>query len=174
MCSFIVALVASRVFNVRAANSRKQAAAQLGKQVAVQAGAALVVALGVWCAIAWVAGMEMPFAPSVGFLWLATWFVMLLFVGLFNLALPLGVLGVVATLGLGNMTGVLPYEALPSFWQDWVFAWAPQRFIGEGIRSVMYMGGSVWNASTEALAITALVGLAVSVFAICLPKRRAA
>ncbi len=171
LCGFAVALVSSRVLNVRAAVNPKRAFGRLGAQIALQAAISALVAACAWLAVDAIAGMEMPFGSAFGFLWLATFFMMLLFGGISNVALPLGAIAAITTLGLGNMLGVLPFEALPAFWQNWVFPWAPQRFIGEGVRAVTYMGAGAFNEAVIPLALAAVIGLMLSLLTAMLPKK---
>ena len=173
LCGFAVALVSSRVLNVRAAVNPKRAFGRLGAQIALQAAISALVAACAWLAVDAIAGMEMPFGSAFGFLWLATFFMMLLFGGISNVALPLGAIAAITTLGLGNMLGVLPFEALPAFWQNWVFPWAPQRFIGEGVRAVTYMGAGAFNEAVIPLALAAVIGLMLSLLTAMLPKKSA-
>ena len=69
--------------------------------------------------------------------------------------------------------GVLPFEALPSFWQDWVYPWAPQHFIGEGVRAVMFRGAGAWNAGSGPLAVIGAVGVVLACVAGTLPRKGA-
>lgn len=61
---------------------------------------------------------------------------------------------------LGMGTANLPYEFLPAFWQDWIYPWMPLRFLAEGARALAFQGAALWNGSTAALSVTALVGAA--------------
>lgn len=48
-------------------------------------------------------------------------------------------------------------EMLPSFYQDWVYAWLPMRFMIEGLREIFFFGkGLSWNT-----AVTVLVWIGV-------------
>lgn len=156
--SLITALVLSRALNLRKAGSPAAAGKMAGVQLALAAVSTLVIALCAWCAVVVVAGMEMPFVESVGFLWLAAFCVTLVLLGCFDIALPLGIVVAVTLLALGNMLAVLPYEVLPSFWQGFVFPWAPQRFIGEGLREVLYLGSGPLNSAALPLLVVAAVG----------------
>lgn len=173
LCGFIVAMLASRIFNVRRAQTRAAAFACASKQLALQVVAAAVVAASTWLAVDVVAGIETPFAQMFGFVWIASLCMMILFGGLFNLSLPFGALGVVAVLGFGNMCGVLPSEVLPAFWRDWIVGWVPQHYIGEGIRQVMYMGADAFNSNAGALIIAAAIGLFITLIAAMLPNGKA-
>ena len=171
--SLIVAVVLSRVLNLRKAGSLVSAGKMAGVQLVLAAAAALVVALCAWCAVAVVSGMEMPLLESVGFLWVSVFCVTLVLLGCFDIALPLGVVVAVTLLALGNMLAVLPYEALPSFWQDFVFPWAPQRFVGEGLREVLYLGSGAFNSATFPLLVVAAVGVVLLVVRIAVAGKMA-
>ncbi len=95
----------------------------------------------------------------------------LLFLGAFNLSLGLGAIVALCALAGGMTCGVLPFEALPSFWQDWVYPWAPQHFIGEGVRAVMFRGAGAWNAGSGPLAVIGAVGVVLACVAGALPRK---
>ena len=93
--------------------------------------ASLIVSLCAFCMLLWIAGIEAPMDAIVPFMWLASFCVMLVFIGAFNISTALGGLLALVGFALGMMTGTFPFEALPAFWQDWVYPWAPQRFMSE-------------------------------------------
>ena len=97
---------------------------------------------------------------------------MVLIGGLANIAFGLAVLAVVCIVAFGMMTGVLPVQALPAFWQDWVFPWAPQHYVGDGLRSIMYLGTGFWNEQSQAFVWVALAGIVLSLLAFALPSRK--
>lgn len=94
----------------------------------------------------------------------------LLLTGAFDIAVPLGALVALCLFGLGMATGAMPHEALPAFWQDWVVPWAPQNYIGQGVRSILYMGANAWNVGSGPLAITGIVGACLMAIAGFIPK----
>ena len=109
----------------------------------------------------------LPVAELVPFLWLACFCMMLAVVGLTNLLLPLGVLVALAVFALGMSTAMLPPEMLPAFWANWIAPWAPQAAIGEGVRSIIYLGDGPFVAGMPQLLVTGAVGvldLAAAVF----------
>lgn len=169
--SIVCALFTTRIFKKTGDASARWAA--LGKQVAFAVALSLLVALAAFCIAALGAESSMPFAGSVLFLWMASLCVMLVFLGLFDIAVPLGALGALLVFACGMACGILPFELLPAFWQDWVFPWAPQRFMGEGIRAILYMGAGVWNAGSGPLLITGVVGAACIALAGLLPAKKA-
>jgi len=140
---------------------------QLGFAVVISAaiaGLALLLAT-------WLGGLKIPAAPIFWFMWMAIWLVMVLFVGALDLALPLGVLVVVGTFALGTTSAMFAPEMLPSFWQHWVYPWVPQRHMGDGIRSIIYMNGSPLDASLVPLLIAGAVGVVLLIVAIAAPTR---
>lgn len=96
----------------------------------------------------------------------------LIFYPMANIAFGLAVLAVVCIVAFGMMMGVLPVQALPVFWQDWVFPWAPQHYVGDGLRSIMYLGTGFWNEQSQAFVWVALAGIVLSLLALALPSRK--
>ena len=70
------------------------------------------------------------------------------------------------------MTGTFPFEALPAFWQDWVYPWAPQRFMSEGIRAILYLDAGAWNAGSLPLLIVGAVGAMLTCIAALVPGKK--
>ena len=170
--SLVGAIVLSRVFKTKAGVSKAERWKSLGVQVAYAVVVSLIASLCVYCMLLWVAGIETPMANFVLFMWFASFCVMLLFIGAFNLSFPVGILVAACVVLGGMMCGVLPYEGLPTFWQDWVYLWAPQRFTAEGLRAVMYLDAGVWNAGSLPLLITGGVGVAAATFAGLVPAKQ--
>lgn len=85
-------------------------------------------------------GLNLPAGNVFLLCWAGSFCCMLCFVGLCNIALPLGALVAVCTFALGMSTAMLSPEMLPSFWADWIYPWAPQAHIGNGVRSLVYFG----------------------------------
>lgn len=110
-------------------------------------------------------GMTLPALDLHLFLWLACACCMLCFVSLCCLCFPLGALVAVGTFALGMSCTMLSPEMLPQLWADWVYPWAPQAHIGNGVRSIVYLGHM--PGSSEALPLLAFgaVGLAALVAA---------
>jgi hypothetical protein len=106
-------------------------------------------------------GLGIPVGTTGTFLWLSSFALISLFVGCLALAPPLGGLVIAVIFGCGLAAGNLAYELLPTFYQDWFYPWAPQRFMGEGIREIFYQDGAAAAGSTGPLAIIALIGLAI-------------
>lgn len=175
--AFILTLVCSvSLFVVTRAKkgaARAQRLRAAGIQLAATAALSCCVGFGVAGIVGGIAGLAIPVAETGLFLWLASFCLMALFVGCLDVAVGLGALVIVAVFACGLATGNLPYEFLPAFWQEWLYPWVPQRFIAEGTRSLYYLGGSSWNASSGPLAVYGIVGLATLALAPLLPNRTA-
>lgn len=174
LLSLVGGILVTRIFKRQGATP-KERAKPLVQQLVYSAVFSLIAAGIAYAMQIWVASAQSPAMETVLFLWLASFCLMMAVEGLSNMALPLGVLGAVTVMALGMSTGVMPFEALPQFWQDWVFSWAPQRFLGEGLRSIMYMGADAWNAVSPVFAAIGVAGVAVSLLSLAVPegKKRA-
>lgn len=96
------------------------------------------------------------------------------------------ILGIMRWLGFGGIalaalamftslgTIYIPYEALPGFWQTYIYPWAPVRFIGEGFREIFFLGGSWMNAETLGALIMAAAGIALAYLSILRKGKSAA
>lgn len=157
----ICAILINRVFRIDNSNKTNEVAQTIGKQLIVALICSLLVALCVWALVGAICGIELPFTNSVLFVGLSTFCFIVLLLGLLDIALPLGVLVAIIILVFGNMLGVLPYEVLQPFWQDFIYPWVPQRFFGDGVRAVMYLGEGAINSATVPLLIAGGIGLAL-------------
>ena len=128
-------------------------------------GSAILLAAGL-------GGLNIPAAPIFLFLWPASFFIMALFVGAFDLALPPGILVIIVCFAFGMSSAMFAYEMLPVFWQHWVYPWVPQRFMGDGIRSIIYMNAAPWNNSSLPLLLTEAIGLVMLAIATLIPARK--
>ncbi|PLS31857.1 ABC-2 family transporter protein [Bifidobacterium margollesii] len=171
MMSMVVAIVCV-VLGPKSYDDKAQRWKMLGVQLGMAAVYSLLVALGADCLHAMIGAGWLDWT-MISFLWLAGFAVMTVMFGLLNIALPLGVLTGILTLGLGMTTGIFPYELLPDFWRNWVYGWVPQRFIGEGARAVLYNGDGWWNSATGPLWVMVGIGLVIVVIAGVLPLNRA-
>lgn len=140
--SLIGSILTSLVFwknDVTGLRKKSRALAFLAQVLIVVALSAVIAALALLIDVV-AGGMTLPFGELYLFLWPACLCTMLAFVGLCNLALPLGALVAICVFALGTGTAMLAPEMLPAFWADWVCPWAPQAHIGKGIRSIVYLG----------------------------------
>lgn len=172
MLSLIVGLILTRVARLKEPETKKERVRQLAKQVVLALVFSFIIALTAYAMFALVAGGEADFWSLSLFVWIVSFALMLLVGGLANIAFGLGVLAVVCIVAFGMMMGVLPLQALPSFWQDWVFPWAPQHYVGDGLRSILYLGTGFWNEQSQAFVWVALAGFVLSLLALALPSRK--
>lgn len=172
MLSLIVGLILTRVARLKESEVKKECVRQLAKQVVLALVFSFIIALTAYAMFAFVAGGEADFWSLVLFAWIVSFALMLLVGGLANIAFGLAVLAVVCIVAFGMMTGVLPLQAMPAFWQDWVFPWAPQHYVGDGLRSILYLGTGFWNEQSQGFAWVALTGFVLSLLSLALPSRK--
>lgn len=172
MVSMMTGLFLSRIFGKKTDATSAERWKSIGIQAAYAVVASLIVSLCAFCMLLWIAGIEAPMDAIVPFMWLASFCVMLVFIGAFNISTALGGLLALVGFALGMMTGTFPFEALPAFWQDWVYPWAPQRFMSEGIRAILYLDAGAWNAGSLPLLIVGAVGAALACIAALVPGKK--
>lgn len=172
MLSLIIGLILTRVARLKESEVKKECVRQLAKQVVLALVFSFIIALTAYAMFAFVAGGEADFWSLVLFAWIVSFALMLLVGGLANIAFGLAVLAVVCIVAFGMMTGVLPLQAMPAFWQDWVFPWAPQHYVGDGLRSILYLGTGFWNEQSQGFAWVALTGFVLSLLSLALPSRK--
>jgi hypothetical protein len=143
-----------------------------GRQAAYAVVLSLLVAAAAIAIVTWFGGMNLPVGNAIIFLWIASFCMILLFVGALDIAAPLGVLVVLLVFGCGMSIAMLAPEMLPSLWRDFVYPWVPQHFVGDGLRSIIYRGDSAVNASTLPLVITGCVGVLLLGLAGLIPGRK--
>lgn len=148
--SYASAVVLSRTFRFD-----RSSRAAMGKSLALQLGymvcLALVVGVGVAGIMRFVYGDVFAFGDLALFVAIASlsfqvltmgfldWF------GLAGMVVPVGILVV----GMG--AAYLPFEFLPTFWQNFIHPWDPLRFIVDGFKNILYMGTGYWNEATGVL-----------------------
>ena len=166
LCSVLLFLLLRPAKGASRVTRLKAYGLQVGTAVALSAAiAALAVLLTVW------GGLNLPTGAAFLFLWLASFFLAVLFIGALDLLAPLGILVIASCFALGMSSAMFAKEMLPAFWQTWVYPWVPQRFMGDGIRSIIYLDASAWNSSVPPLAITGAIGLVLFALAALLPAR---
>ena len=169
--SLIGSILLTRIFPKKQASSTAKRFAVLGKQLGYAAGASLLASLmAVWL-LNGLVGAAAPFGTTMVFFWFASFAVMALFLGAFNVAFPLGVLVVIGALLCGMMTAVLPPEVLPAFWANWIYPWVPQPFIAGGLRDILYMGAGLMPRGSGGLFALGGIGLALVIASGFIPGR---
>lgn len=167
--SLAAGMLCAVVFAAKPGSSRKERFANVAKQIGLLIAVALVVGCVGICIANLVLGIEASTATLFCFFAIASFCVGCVTMGLANIALPLGILGLICVLS-GTCCGILPPEMLPEFWQNWVYPWAPQHFFGDGLRSIIYLGEGALNDSVIPLAITACVGLICALASPLIPQ----
>ena len=173
ICSIIAGIFIVKGFGL---NKRKLAAERIRFYVAslvANAIVAAVLSLMMFWVITCVAGIPADFSGFFGYCWIVSFFLMTFFGGLASLRGRLAAVVGLLILLLGMTSAYLPVEALPAFWQDWVVPWAPEYYMGNGLREVIFAGGSVWNAGTQCTGIYALVGVCVAFLSIAVQGKLA-
>lgn len=162
ICSMLAGALAVIGFAVRAAASMVDRMRRLALAIVVDAVAALAVALMTYWLLACVAGIPADLGSYLGFVWLTSFFLMVFFSGCacFRGRAAIAMGGIIILLGM--TTGYLPYEGLPALWQDWVCPWAPQYYLGNGLREVMFAEESIWNQGTAICGIYAIIGIVLA------------
>ncbi len=139
--------------------SRRERWSVVGIQAALAVCLSWLIGFGT-TAILETGGLSIPSLDTGLFLWLASFCLMLLFVGCLDIATPLGAVIILVCFAGGMACGNLPYELLPTFYQDWLYPWVPQHFIGEGVRQIFYTGATVMNPAAASLAWFGVIGAA--------------
>jgi hypothetical protein len=168
--SLVMAIVVALIGRVRAEASRVGRAKSVMIQLGFAVVASLVVATLSYGVVSWLGGLQTP-ATAIWFLWLASLSIMLVGIGLCNLALPVGAIVMIGVFALGMSTAVLPPEMLPSLWANWVVPWAPQVAIGDGLRNIIFMSGSAFEVGLGRLVAWGSVGLVALLLAVIIPTR---
>lgn len=170
--SCIAGLIVSRLFKISDKTTRKQRFQCVLQQLLYSILFSLLVSLTAFAMLTYVSEVHAPALESILYMWICSLSLMTIITGLANIAFGLGVLTFACTVAFGMMLGVLPYEALPAFWCDWVYPWAPQRFFGEGIRAILYLGEGAWNCGSNILAPIGLAGIAISILSLFKPTKK--
>ncbi len=143
MMSMIGSILLTRSFPRKQTSTTNARFAVLGRQLTYALGISLMAALMTVWLLNWLVGAQAPFWTTTVFLWFASFAVMSLLLGAFNVSVLLGALVALGALICGMSTAVLPREILPAFWADWIYPWVPQPFIAGGLRDILYMGADL-------------------------------
>lgn len=168
--SLLSSILLTRVLPHRKEDSTSTKWATVGKQLAYAAVLSLIVSLVTLTLVNGLVGAGGPAMELTIFFWFASFMVMVLFLGAFNVAVPLGGLAVILVIFCGMMTGALPREVLPGFWADWIAPWVPQPMITQGFRELTYMESGLMPGGTGGLLIIGAAGLALIALSIFVPK----
>lgn len=169
--SLITSLMTTRNIGLSGSDAKRGAWGSYGIQLLYLACGALVLGFAAVSIVRGVTGIEM----SVGTLGLQLAVlaggIMLLTNGFVNLMGTKGVAVPALIFALGMSLMSLPHQFLPDFWDVAVASWEPLRYFGEGMRSLMYQDGQLWNCATVAAIVMGLVGIAAGMIAVTREKR---
>jgi len=171
MMSIIGSVLLTRIFKTKNAPSAGERLKVVGKQLAYAAGLSLLAALLTTWILNGLVGVAAPFWTMSVFLWFASFTIMALFIGAFDIHIAVGALLLILVIFCGMMTAVLPPEALPGFWANWIYPWVPQHFVGQGIRDILFMGAGLMPRGTGGLLITGGIGLVITLVSAFIPTR---
>lgn len=117
-------------------------------------------------------GMTLPFGELFLYLWAAGFCVMCFLMGFCDLCFPLGAVVALSVFALGMGTAMLGQEMLPAFWADFIYPWAPQACMGNGIRAIIFFHTDPYATTFGPLLIEGIIGLVAFVLALFIPARR--
>lgn len=143
----------------------------LGIQLIYAVAASFLISWGTILAVGVLGNIDMPTGTVMLFLWLASFAVIMLIFGCFNIIFPLGVTVLLLMFACGMSSAMIAPEMLPDFWASWIYPWVPQHYIGDGIREILYMDGGAWNAGSPALMIMAAIGLLLAITGTYIPRK---
>jgi len=63
---------------------------------------------------------------------------------------------------LGMSLATLPYEFLNEAWQVLIASWEPFRYIGIGLREVLYQNHGVFNSALVSIIVLSVIGIFLS------------
>lgn len=159
---------------VEAAEGAADSGLAAGTQAAfIVALSALIAAFALLIDVA-AGGLDLPAGQLFCWLWLGCACVMLALVGLTDACLPVGALFAITVFAVGMGTAMLPAELMPTFWADWVFPWAPQAHLGQGVRTIVYCGQNPGMADAGPLMVFAVIGIAALLLAAGLATAKSA
>ncbi|WP_164546441.1 YhgE/Pip domain-containing protein [Corynebacterium hylobatis] len=177
LASYVGGIVIRSTFPLYAGETAQTQTPSKGRGAATQLGLAVLtativgtVSAGVLSAFA--PDLDFSFTGAAVFLAIASFALMTLVIGSINWLGMAGMIVPVAVLLLGLGTANLPYEFLPSFWQDWVYPWNPLRFLAEGSRALMFQSAGWWNPATLGLIVTGVVGVALVGTSVLKPAKK--
>lgn len=117
-------------------------------------------------------GMTLPFGELFLYLWAAGFCVMCFLMGFCDLCFPVGAVIALSVFAFGMGTAMLGQEMLPAFWADFVYPWAPQACMGNGIRAIIYFHTNPYTTTLMPVFIEGAIGLVAFVLAVLIPSRR--
>ena len=106
-----------------------------------------------------ISGLDISIITPALYLALVSLALMLLINGSINLFGKKGIVIPMLLFVLGMALATIPYEFLNSTWQIIIASWEPFRYIGNGLREVLYQNHGIFNSSLLSLIIVSSVGI---------------
>jgi len=175
MYAFMLAWIATQVCSIVLArgfqDERAQTIASKIKQISMAAVTAIVIAASVTFILKYEFSLGIEFGTTFGYLSIAVFCLMMLILGVMSWSFIGGLIIFVLLMLLGLVASNMPYEILPTFWQNYVYPWIPMRFMSDGIKEIFYLDGGVWNTGTKALIWFGTGGILLTFLAVLKGKR---
>jgi len=131
----------------------------LAFQIILAAAIALCLGFVLPRVIQWMAGVDLPLDELGRFVAISSFGLLMLIIGAVDLLGLPGVAFPAIIMFCGTAVANLPYEYLPQFWQKYIYPWEPLRFIADGIRNILYWGGSWWSEYSKGMLVLVVIGL---------------
>ncbi len=170
LLTFITSLVTSLLitFNLKTKNKTKSYLLELLYIII----AAFVIGFAVSGIIMSVIGIDLGLTNMALYLTVVSLGIMLLANGSVNLLGKKGLIIPILLFVFGMGLIQLPYEFLNSIWQVLVASWEPFRYIGIGIREILFQNAGLWNSSTISIIIIGIIGILLSVINILKKEKK--
>ncbi len=129
--------------------------------------ASLVISFSVTGLVSWITEVSLDILTTALYLSTVSFSLMLLTNGSVNLFGKKGIVipALIFIFGMGTIQ--IPYEYLTSGYQTLIASWEPLKFIGDGIREVLYQNAGLWNSASLALIIMSVLGILLTILKIC-------
>lgn len=169
--SLITALMTTKNIRLRDPAAKRKAGASYGVQLLYLVCGALILGFAAVGIIRGVTGIKIE-VGSIGLqMVIIAASIMLLTNGFVNLCGTKGIAVPVLIFAFGMSLMSVPHQFLPDFWDVGVASWEPMRYFGEGLRSLLYQDGGIWNCATIAAIVLAAAGVVVSLIAVVREKK---
>ena len=166
LMTWIVSLVMSVILYMYYRKEKVSDPKESFKKITTQLSAGLVgasiAALTITLIITKIFDFDVSFATTFMFLWLAISSIIMLIVGVLRWTGIEGVALFVIIMFLSMFTAALPYEMLPTFWQDWIYPWTPIRFIAGGLKDIFFISGDWFNSNSLTLLVMGIISVGIA------------
>lgn len=172
--TYLTSYIAGAVIAMKLSPSRTSRKSQ-AKGLLIQCATSLVVALfvGFSCALVYQAmlGLSIDWVQLGLLMALSSFALQMIVVGCLDLFGIVGMIVPLLLMAFCMTSAYLPYEFLPSFWQENIYPWNPLRIMVDAYKNVIYMGEGFWNNSTPYIFV--VIGIGLVIMALNLVKKPA-